>query len=84
MFHSKVLFCKPRFVFLISLHPLLKPKHSLRELLIHLRCHIGIVRVRMAAVKELHDMEAAAIDVEVDVPLLEIRRDGLPVRPAAH
>ena len=29
-------------------------------------------------VPKLHDVEAAAVDVEVDVALLEIRRDGFP------
>lgn len=41
-------------------------------------CHIRIVRVWMMAVEELHDMEAEPVHIEVDVPLLEIRRDGLP------
>ena len=30
------------------------------------------------AVEELHDMEPAAVEVEMDVPLLKVRRDGLP------
>ena len=32
----------------------------------------------MMAVKELYDMKSAAVYIEVDVPLLEIRRNGFP------
>ena len=78
MFHSKVIFCKPRLGCLISLHPLLKPKHSLRELLVHLFCRVRIVWIRMMAVIKLHDMEAAAVHIEMDIPLLKIRCDSLP------
>lgn len=39
---------------------------------------IRIVRIGMMAVEKLHDMEAAAIHVEVDVALLEIRSHRLP------
>ena len=61
-----------------SLHSLLKPEHSLRKLLVHLLCRIGIIGIRMMAVIELHDMKAAAVHIEMDIPLLKIRRDGLP------
>ena len=56
----------------------LKPKHPVRKLFVHRSSHIRVVRVWMMAVEKLHDVEAAAIHVEVDIPLLEIRRDGLP------
>ena len=45
---------------------------------IHLFNHVRIIGIGMMAVEELHDMEAAPVHIEVDVPLLEIRRDGLP------
>lgn len=32
----------------------------------------------MVAVVKLHNMETAAVHIEVNVPLLKIRRDGLP------
>ena len=32
----------------------------------------------MMAVIEFHDMESAAIDVKVNVPLFEVRRNGFP------
>ena len=59
-------------------HPLFKPKHPVRELFVHRSSHIRVVRVWMVAVEELHEVKAAAVHIEMDVPLLEIRRDGLP------
>ena len=62
-------------------HPLFKPKHAVRELFIHLLPGIGIVGIGMVAVVELHDMKPAAINVEVNIALLEIWRDGFPDLP---
>ena len=47
-----------------------KPEHPVRELLVCLMVALGIIRIRMAAVIELRDMESAAVDIETDVPLL--------------
>ena len=58
--------------------PLLKPEHSIRELLIHFLPCIRIVWIRMVAVVELHDMKPAAVDIEMDIPLLKVRGDGFP------
>ena len=63
---------------LLSVHPLFKPEHPVRELIVHRSSHIRVVRVWMVAVEELHDVKAAAVHIEMDVPLLKVRRDGLP------
>ena len=34
----------------------------------------------MVTVEKLHDVEAAAVDIEVDIPLFKIRRNGFPDR----
>ena len=60
------------------LFPFLKPKHPVRELLINLIGHLRIVRIGMMAVVKIHDVEAAPIHIEMDVPFLKIRRDGFP------
>ena len=39
---------------------------------------VAVIRVRMMTVVELHDMEAATVHIEVDVPLLEVRRYCFP------
>ena len=39
---------------------------------------VRIIRIRMMAVKELYNMESAAIYIEVNVSLLEIRCNGFP------
>ena len=52
-------------------HPFFKSEHSLRKLLIHLLGRIWIVRIRMMAVEKLHDVEAAAVHIEVDIPLFK-------------
>lgn len=54
---------------------LLKSEHSVVARQIRLG---RAVRVRVASVVVLHDMEAADIDIEVDVALLEIGRVGRP------
>lgn len=60
-------------------HSLLESEHTVvRELLIRLLPCIRIIWIGMVAVVELHDMKAAAIHVEVNVPLLEVRSDSLP------
>ena len=41
-------------------------------------CFLVILRVRMMGVKELHDMEPAAVHIKVDVTLFEIGRYGFP------
>ena len=43
--------------------------------LVELVWHIG---VRMMLVEELNGMESAAVDVEVDIPAVEIRGAGFP------
>ena len=42
------------------------------------RAVLRVVGVRVVGVEELHDMKAAPVHVEVDVPLLEVGGDGLP------
>ena len=39
---------------------------------------LRIMGIRMMTVEEFDDVEAAFVDIEVDVPGLEIRRAGLP------
>ena len=63
-----------------TFHPLLKPKHTIRKLLIYLLCRIRIIRIRMMTIEELHNMKATPIDVEMNIPFLEIRRDSIPNR----
>ena len=58
--------------------PLLKPEHTIRELLTCFMIGIRIVRIGMVAVIELYDMEPAAINVEVNIALLKIWRDSFP------
>ena len=41
---------------------------------------IGIIRIGMMAVEILHDVETAAVDIEVDVALIEIGCVGFPDR----
>ncbi len=40
--------------------------------------HLRIIRIRMMAVIELHDVESTAVHIEVDVSLFKIRRDSFP------
>ena len=40
--------------------------------------NVGLVRVGVPLVEELNDMKSAAVHIEMDIPLLEIRREGLP------
>ena len=63
-----------------TFHPLLKPKHTIRKLLIYLLCRILIIRIRMMTIEELHNMKATPIDVEMNIPFLEIRSDSFPNR----
>ena len=53
-------------------YPLLKPKHTVRELFIRLLRHIRIIWISVMAVEKFHDVKAAAIHIEVDIPLLKI------------
>ncbi len=39
---------------------------------------VGIIRVGVMTVVELNDMKSAAIDIEMDIALFEIRRDRFP------
>lgn len=55
-------------------HHLLKSEHSV----VVFAVRIGVVRVWMMGVEELDDVEAATIDIEMNVALLEIGRMGLP------
>ena len=64
---------------LINLYSFLEPEHALMELVISIIItRIRIIRIRVMVVKELNYVESAAVYVEVNVPLLEIRRYGLP------
>ena len=56
----------------------LKPKHTIRELFIHLLFGIRIVGIGMVRIEKLDDMETAAIHIEMDVPLLKVWRDSFP------
>ena len=56
-----------------SNHSLFKLKKSI--LLVELLRHIG---VWMMLIEELNGMESAAVDVEVDIPAVEIRGAGFP------
>ena len=55
-------------------HHLLKSEHPI----VVFAVRIGVVRVWMMGVEELDDVEAATIDIEMNVALLEIGRMGLP------
>lgn len=57
-------------------HPLLESEHTVHLIFGTLR--IWIIGVGMVAVEELYDMESAAVHIEVDVTLLEVRRYRLP------
>ena len=63
-----------------SFHLLFKAEHSagVFSFIIVFLTGLGIMRIRMMAVEEFNDMEAAFVDIEVDIPGLEIRRAGLP------
>ena len=63
---------------IIIFYPLFKPEHSLRELLVYMLCHIGIVRVGVVRIIELHNMKPAAIHIEMNIALFKIRRDRFP------
>ena len=58
--------------------PLLKPEHTIRELLTYFMIGIRIVGIGMVAVIKLYDMETAAINVEVNIALFKIWSDGFP------
>ena len=64
--------------FLTACHPLFKPKHTIRELIIHFMIRIGLIGIRMMAVEELHNMKTTPINVKMNIPFLEIGRDGFP------
>ena len=56
-----------------------KPEHPIRELLVKFfGTGFRIVGVRVQPVEELYDVEAAAIDIEVDVAPLKIGCHCLP------
>ena len=61
----------------LNIHPLLKPEHTLRKLLVNMLRQFRIIRVGMITVIEFHDMKAAAIDIEMYIPLFKIGRDRL-------
>lgn len=56
------------------IHHLLKSEHPV----VVFAVRIGVVRVGMMGVEELDDVEAATIDIEMNVALLEIGSDGFP------
>lgn len=64
--------------FPVSVHLLFKSEHAVRKLFFRPLFHIRIIRVRMMTVEKFHNMEPAPIHIKVNVPLLKIRRDGLP------
>ena len=59
---------------------LFKAEHAARvvSFIIVLFAGLRIAGVRMMAVEEFDYVEAASVDIEVDVSCLEIRRAGLP------
>ena len=40
-----------------AFHPLFKPEHTIRELIIHFMTGIRIIGIRMMAVEELYNMK---------------------------
>ena len=60
------------------IHPLLKPEHTLRELLVYMLRQFRIIRVWVVAVIEFHNMKAAAVHIKMNIPLFKIRSDRLP------
>ena len=62
----------------LNIHPLLKPEHTLRELLVNMLRQFRIIRVWVVAVIEFHNMKAAAVHIEMYIPLFKIGRDRLP------
>ena len=66
-----------RFFSLESFHDLLKTEKTVCHAARFLR-RIRIIWVRMMAVEELHDMEAAFVYIEVDVSCFKTGRSGLP------
>ena len=62
----------------LLIHHLLKPGHTLRKPFINMLRHFRIIRVWVVAVIEFHNMKAAAIDIEMYIPLFKIGRDRLP------
>ena len=60
--------------------PLLKPEHTISELLTCFMIGIRIVRIGMVAVIELYNVETTSIDVEMNIPFLKVWRDSFPHR----
>ncbi len=56
-------------IFFKTGHLLFKAKHAVEifALIIILFAGFGIVGIRMVAIEELHDMEAAFVDIEMDI-----------------
>ena len=68
-----------------SLHPFLEPEHTVEVFVIFFFLPmlwnvwvVRIMRIWMKRAEEFHCVETALIDVEVDIPRLEVRRTGLP------
>lgn len=62
------------------IHSFFKPEHPVVFFVfkpVFFAC-LRIVRVGMVTVEELHDMESAAVDVEMDIPFFKIGSDGFP------
>ena len=65
----------------LTFNSLLKSEHAFWELAVLLVKNfltVGISRVRVMAVIKLHDVEATAVYVEMDVAFFKIRCDGFP------
>ena len=63
----------------LSLYALFKSEHSLGELFINIvSADVRVVGVGMMTVVEFNDVKPAAVYVEMDIALLEIRRNSFP------
>ena len=58
---------------IIIFYPLLKPEHTVGELLIYMLRYIRFVRVGVLGIIKLNDLKSAAVDVKMNVPLFKIR-----------
>ena len=67
-----------RILFVIYL--LLKPEHTVGELLVKLLRKIGVVRIGVMRIIKLNDVKSAAVDVKMNVPLFKIRSHRFPHR----
>lgn len=57
---------------------LFKAEHSVKVPVLIFAAGFRMARIKVMTIKKLNDMEPALIDVEMNVPGLEIRSTGLP------